>query len=272
MAEGLTISKFKKITGLIFAATITALFLSQAVFAIARGYTTDDSDLEVGMTAAISVKSSDSSTVERATQDNGDQVVGIVTTVDNSLVTVSSGKSRVLVEGDGQVDAYVSDINGTIKKGDLLVLSPLKGILMRSGDTAAVVVGIAASNLDEKQAYGYQDKGETKQTQIGKIKIDLSHKGSNGIVEPDSSLGRLGRAVVGKPVSDVRVVVALIIFFIVLITEGSILYGAISSAVTALGRNPLARKIIRSELIRVTFIALIVLIIGLGAMYAILWV
>jgi hypothetical protein len=50
------------------------------------------------------------------------------------------------------------------------------------------------------------------------------------------------------------------------------MYGAISSAITALGRNPLARSAIRREMIRILFVAIIVFLIGLGAIYGILWV
>ena len=60
----------------------------------------------------------------------------------------------------------------------------------------------------------------------------------------------------------------MIMFVIVLIAEGGIIYGAISGAITAPGRNPFANKIISGELI--ITMALVVLILGLGGVYAIL--
>lgn len=247
------------------------LMLGQVVAAIARGYTTTDIGLQVGMVAALNVGSGKSDSVERASQETGDQIVGVVTTIDNSLVTISSGNAKVLVESEGQIDSYVSDINGPVEKGDLLIVSPLKGVLMRAGDLAGIVVGIAAEKTDTGEQYEYENNGQKATTRISKITIDLSRKGSNGIAGNDSSLSKLGRTLVGKPVSDLRVIVSLVIFLVVLMAEGGIIYGAVSSSITSLGRNPLAQKVIKGQLVRVGLIVLVVLSVGVAAMYAILW-
>ncbi len=251
-------------------------FLGPAVLAIARGYTTSDTGLQTGMVVTLNAQSSDTSKVERATQDNNQRVVGVVTTIDDSLVTVASGTTKVLVESEGEVNAYVADLNGEVKKGDLLVISPLKGILMKSDSSPTTIIGIAASDFSAGKAddYTIQDGTATKTAHIAKLKVNLNRQGSTNVnlSQVDSSLSRLGKAIVGKDVGEIRVVIAMVIFFIVLIAEGGILYGAISSAITALGRNPLARKIIRKELIRVVLIAIVVLFIGLGAIFGILWV
>lgn len=245
-----------------------------AVSAIARGYKTEDSGLQTGMVVSLSIEGGDEH-VERATQDTSSRVVGVITTIEGSLVTVSSGTAQVLVESEGQVDVYVSDMNGVPKKGDLLILSPLKGILMKAPEnTSSKVIGIAAQEVDQTSTYEFQENDQTKETQIAKIKIDLSYLGgaNSGISISDSALAKLGRAVVGRDIGEIRVLIALILFVIVLIAEGGILYGAISSAITALGRNPLARRIIRAELFRVVLVALGVLMVGLGSVYAVLWV
>lgn len=249
-----------------------SMMLGQVVAAIARGYTTVDAGLQVGMVASLSKDTSESTDVERAAQESDEQIVGIVTTVDDSLVTISSGGAKVLVESEGQVEGYVSDINGSVEKGDLLIVSPLKGILMKAGDLAGTVVGIAADKTDNATAYEYEKDGQKQTTQISKVIVDLSYKGGSSKVGSDSSLSRLGRTLVGKPVSDLRVIVSLIIFLVVLMAEGGIIYGAISSSITSLGRNPLAHKVIRSQLIRVGLIAMLVLGVGLGAMYVVLWI
>lgn len=250
------------------------LLLQGSILAIARGYTTDDNGLQTGMIAALSIDSSSGSKVERATQDSSDRVVGVVTTIDNSLVSVGSASTKVFVESEGQVDAYVSDINGEVSQGDTLVLSPLKGVLMKSKvGSRATIIALAATGPGVSVTYPYEEDGEQKQTNISKISVNLNRQGQNAAAAAnDSALARLGRSIVGKEVGEIRVLIALIIFILVLITEGGIVYGAISSAITALGRNPLARKIIRTELIRVVAIAIIVLLVGLGAVYVVLWI
>lgn len=251
-------------------------FAPAYVSAIARGYTSDDAGLQNGMVVALSTKSNDSDKVERASQENNQRIVGVVTNLDNSLVTVASGSSKVLVESEGQVDAYVNDMNGTVKNGDLLVISPLRGVLMKAGDSTSTVVGIAAADFSSAQAdtYKVQEGSGSKDVKIAKIKINLNRSGASNAAASaaNSSLSKLGKAIVGKDVGEIRVLIALVIFFIVLVAEGGILYGAISSAITALGRNPLARKVIRREMIKVVLIAFMVLIVGLAAIYAILWI
>jgi hypothetical protein len=256
---------------------VSGIFFTQLaapVLAIARGYQTDDAGLQVGMVAALSVNSdgtNNPSKVERATQDNSERVIGVVTTFQDSLVSISSGSANVLIENEGQVNAYISDINGDVKEGDQLVLSPLKGILMKSKNTPGSVIGLAAANMVDKTNYSYQDGSATKQTGIALTKINLSHPGSSPDTSlNDNALAKLGRSLAGHNISEIRVVIGLIIFVLVLIAEGGIIYGAVSSAVTALGRNPLARSTIRGELVRIIVVAVIVLLAGVGAVYAIL--
>lgn len=246
------------------------------VSAIARGYSTNDDALSVGMVAALSEFGD--SEVQRADQTSSKRVVGVVTTLDASSVTVASGSSKVLIESEGEVMAYVSDISGQVKKGDLLMLSPLKGIVMKGSETASgTIIGVAAQDADSVSGesvsqHSYSDSGSTKTTSIAKIKINLNKQGTNGglSVEP-SPLSKIGESITGKQVSDIRVLAALIIFILVLIAEGGIIYGAVTSAVTALGRNPLARKMIRREMMRIIFVAIGVLGVGLAAVYGVLW-
>lgn len=254
-----------------FFGVLFIVFTASVAAAIARGYTSEDAGLQVGMVAALSAEGAEDE-VERATQETSAKVIGIISTIDGSPVSVSVGAAKVLVESEGQVDAYVSDLNGVVKKGDLLVLSPLKGILMKAKEnTTLKIIGIAAENPFTSTSYDYVDQESIQQTQIAKIKIDLNYLGSsNGNQQDDSALSRLGEMVVGRRVSEIRVLIALLVFIVVLVAEGGILYGAISSGITALGRNPLAKHIIRGELVRVVLVAIAVLVLGLVAVYIIL--
>lgn len=253
---------------------ITMANLGLVVAAIANGYKTDDKALYPGMVAALSSVSGDETKVERASIDNKDKIIGVATTVDDSLVTVASDSSQVYIESQGELDAYVTNLNGTVKKGDLLAISPLKGILMREDASAAIIVGIALADFDDSKAETHKLTDSDKDSAlIQKIRINLDRKaGSGQAITEESALSKLGRSVVGKKVAEIKVVVALVIFVLVMIAEGSILYGSISSAITSLGRNPLASIVIRKELLRVIFVVLTVLLIGLGAMYVILWI
>lgn len=256
---------------------IVVMGASQSVFAIARGYETKDNNLQVGMVAVLSTEGS--STVERATQANVKRAVGVVTTFDASSVTLASGQAKVLVESEGQVLAYISDLGGEVKQGDILVMSPLKGVLMKAADqNASQVIAIAAEDGkttgDDTQSHTVEYNGAQKETKIAKSKVNLNHQGvgnENAFQNEPSTLAKLGKAIVGKEVGAARVLAALIIFIIVLIAEGGIIYGAVTSSITALGRNPLARKAIQRQIAQVLIVAVGVLIVGLGAVYGILW-
>lgn len=253
------------------------VFLGGQALGIAKGYITDDQELKPGMVAGLSEGSTpENPKVERAAFDNEAKIIGVTTTPDDELVTIASGKQQVYVETSGEVNVYVSDLNGEVKAGDLLSLSPLRGILMKADASPAVVVGIALEDFDASQAEtkSITDNTGNKDVKLAKIRINQDHKAASnqqaGVT--DSSLRRLGRSITGREVGEVRVLIALIIFLAVLVAEGGIIYGAVSSALVALGRNPLARKIIQKEMVRVILIAISVLLVGLGAIYLILWI
>lgn len=270
------ISNIKQLTAQVSLILLLVLSNAAVVFSVARGYNTDDTGLKPGMVVAITNENDpDNPKVERASTENASKSVGVVTTDGENSLTLSSGSKKVLVETSGEVDAYVSDINGAVKQGDLLEVSPLRGILMKADNVDGVVLGIALEDakLDAEDSYSVEISGDKKMALLTRIRISLDQKAiSNAPQKADSSLERLGKSVVGKEVSEIRVVVALIIFIMVLIAEGGIIYGAVSSAITSLGRNPLARNVIRSEVTRVLAVALGVLLIGLAAIYMILWV
>lgn len=248
-----------------------------SVAALANGYATDDVELIPGMVVALSESSTaDEPKVERAALDKNSKVIGVSTTTDSQLVAAGSSKSKIFVQTTGEATVFVSDLNGVVKNGDLLAPSPLLGILMKADKNTAPVVGIAIEDFDEStsETQAIQEGGSEGQVKIGKVRANLDHMAASNqhASMTDSSLERLGRALTGRDVGELQVVAALAIFLIVLVAEGGIIYGAISSSITAVGRNPLAGKIIRREMTRVVGVALTVLVIGVAAIYAILWI
>jgi len=260
--------------------TLACLTFQAALYpaaALANGYATDDTELIPGMVVALSQSSTaENPKVERAALDKKTKVIGVSTTTDNQLVTVGSKDTKVFVQTTGEATVFVTDINGVVKNGDLLAPSPLLGILMKADERTAPVVGIAIEDFDSTSAETQTiEAGEERtEVRIGKLRINLDHMAASNqqASSTDSSLERLGQAVVGKPVGEIQVIAALAIFLIVLVAEGGIIYGAISSSITAVGRNPLAGKIIRREMSRVIGVAVTVLVIGTAAIYAILWI
>jgi hypothetical protein len=258
----------------IFSGTVNALTSS-----ISRGYKTTDDSLVVGMGVALANQSNEQQEgfVEGVSLANSEKFVGIITTISDTLVTFSDSTNNILVSSEGQVTAYASDINGDIKNGDLLSVSPIKGVLMKSGDSQTYrVVAIAAQDFSSitTEDRDLTTSQGTQSYRIGKLKAEIS---PNIVVSTQdenkkSVLSLAGESLTGKPVGQIQVLAALIIFAVVLIVEGSIIYGAIHSTISSLGRNPLAKKALFKQLLQVSWVGLMVLVLGFGAIYLILWI
>jgi hypothetical protein len=268
-------SKFKQSIGLVALVAIFGFALMSSAQAISRGYASDDPGLRAGMVVKLSQSgSAESPKIERATNEEPNRVLGVITTIDQSTVAVGSAGQSIYVETSGEVEAYVSDINGKINKGDLLAFSPLNGILAKHIDSSSNTFGLALEDFPDQpsEVHTIHTNDGDKETGLARIKINLDQKAVQNAGSPRPFLAKYGESIVGRQVSSVRVAVAITIFIIVLIAEGAILYGAISSAVSAIGRNPLARQYIKHELLKVIIVALFVLLFGLGAIYLVLWV
>lgn len=268
--------RFVKRTILIAVLCVT-LLASGVAAASARGYRTNDTGLMPGMVVALSESSNaEEPRVERAALDKNQKVIGVTTVPGSELVTIGSAHDAVYVQTTGEAAVYVTDLNGDVKNGDLLAPSPVLGILMKADKNTAPVVGIS---LEDFQAAAAETKTleanqGTRDVKIRKMRINLDHKAASNqqASMTDSSLERLGRSVVGRDVGEIQVVAALVIFLAVLVAEGGIIFGAVSSSITAVGRNPMAKKFIQREMVRVLAIALTVLVLGVGAIYLILWI
>ncbi len=261
--------------GLIAGLFVVFITTSISAQGVTSGYATEDDGLRPGMAVVLSTSNaSDRPLVERATLETADKVIGVMTTVEDSLVTVTSPESAVYVQTSGLVSGLASDVNGVIKKGDKVAVSPLKGILMRAeeggrslGTAVADFSGAGADSQTIKTTEG------EKEVKIAQLAVTLDNNlgdASAATATGRSALERLGKAVAGRDVSELQVVVALIIFAIVMIAEGGIIYGAVSSSITSIGRNPLAKNLIAGELVRVLGIVALVLVVGLAAVYAVM--
>lgn len=245
---------------------------------LAQGYLTTDNSLKPGMVVQLasddSIPGGGESSVERATIEGSDRVVGLAAMAEDSFVVIANGQQQVYVQTTGEATALVSDINGSIVKGDNLTISPIRGVLMKANpNDPGIRFGTALEDYPTEFETYEIDGGSSGITEatVASVRISLdSNAFSNNESETQSPLAQLGRSIAGKDIGEIRVLIALVIFLIVLIAEGTIIYGAISSAITAMGRNPLAGKSIKKELVKILFVALIVLLVGLSATLAIL--
>ena len=243
--------------------------------ALTSGYFTNDDKIKTGMTVELSEDSTaERSLVARATVTNADKIIGVVVSLEDSLLTVASDDSQIYVATSGEVDAYALDINGTIKKGDSLTISPVRGILMKATETSSTITGVALEDFNPEDAETIQVENEDDNTQtakLGMVKINIDPRVSRSAgTEGESYLERLGKTFTSKEVSEVQVLAVFVIFLVLLVVEGGLMYGAIASTITALGRNPYSKRLIYIAFLRSLGLALVILLVGLGSMYLVI--
>jgi hypothetical protein len=278
MAHRFSVKWLKILAGYVLILPCLLLFCvkSQAI-SISQGYKTADKGLQTNMIAALGSESSDTNPiVERASESNRSKVVGIVTTLDASLLTLTSSEAKVHVATSGDALTYVADLNGSIKKGDFITISPISGVGMKASDTDTIIVGIALEAFNADTATPQQvstTDGSGRTVLLNKIKVSVEpHDRGLDSAKDKPFLVLFGQSVTGKSVTQTQVMVALLIFFLLLVVEGSIIYGAVHSTIISIGRNPLARSALFKQLLQVSWLAMLVLIFGLGSIYAILWI
>lgn len=253
---------------------ILASLQTASAIALAQGYTTKDKNLKSGMTVSVSKESSGSTMVEAVSQATEERLAGIVVEEQESLVATTTPVVNVYVVTSGEVEAYVSDVAGDVVKGDVLVVSPLDGILMKAEADSTIAVGIALQDLsavNSQEVVAKDADGKNQAYKVGKIKIDIN---SGAIDTPPKTSGwleHLGQSITGKHVSAARVLAALAVFVTLLIIEGSVAYGIVTSSTQAMGRNPLAKKAIRRQSLQNSMFACLVLAVGATVLILILW-
>jgi hypothetical protein len=248
--------------------------------AITQGYDTTDKTITIGMAVAVAstqgTGASQTIIVEKSSVKDADKTLGIVVNPQSDTVAVSANGSQVYVATTGAANVYVSDINGTIHKNDLLAASPVQGVLMRADDGTKGILGIAQDNFPTTGTQKISVKNNTGQiitAKVAMVRINMDVKFSTS-TQPstESSLQRLGKAIVHHQVSQVKVFLSLGILTMVTVVVGGVVYAAISSSMISLGRNPFARKTILHGLNRVIALMVLVLLVGLAAVYMVLWI
>lgn len=178
---------------------------------------------------------------------------------DPAIAFESSQPNSHPVVSEGKVYMRVSTINGAIKKGDLITSSTIRGV----GEKATESGFIVATALEDYNASSSKD--------IGKILVVLSVGHGTVSSEVRNSLLRtfefVMKAPYMSPLSVLRYVFAAIMIIVsFLVAVGY--FGRISSlGIEALGRNPLASRIIIFSIVLHIILAFTIIAVGIGIAY-----
>lgn len=254
-----------------FAIFSNTLLNAQGAAAISQSFQTTETNLTTG--ALMSLKAGSNSTVELATLNNAQRLVGVAGA--DTLVELGNGPGTQVVTS-GVALALVSDADGPINSGDKITASPIAGIGQKATNSAQVV-GIAqgsltASNWQLKTVQA-QD-GSQVQVHIGKIPLQINvtfyvPPGSQASFLP-AFLQDFANAVSGKEVSPVRVVISALILILAFVSIAVLLYSTVRSSIISIGRNPLSEKAVRKSIFQIGFTVLGILLLTLITIYLIL--
>lgn len=207
---------------------------------------------------------------------NASKLLGVAVAPNDSLLAVNAGSGSVQVATQGTAAALVSDMNGAIKVGDQIGVSPFDGVGMKLTGGGRVL-GLAQSNFSSETSGAVKQtvkdsSGKQIDIYVGLVKVTLGSGSStaNGATTDSSNLNplqKLAKNVVGHTVSTWRVVLSLIIIIVALVSLITLTYAAIFGSIISVGRNPLGAHNVFKTLWAVLAMAILIAIVGGAAVY-----
>jgi hypothetical protein len=222
----------------------------------------------------MGLKEGSSNTVELATQEHTEKLVGVVG--EKPLLAIGDSGKSVQVITSGITVALVSDINGAILAGDKITASAIAGVGQKA-TISSVVVGSAQADLDLSKTTQREitDTDGVKHTvHVGSVPVQINvmfyaAPSDNASFLP-AFLQDFANGIVGKEVSPVRVLIAAVIMLLSFISIAVLLYASVKSSIISIGRNPLSEVSVRKGLFQIGAIVLAILLLALITIYLIL--
>lgn len=249
--------------------------------AVTRAYQTDTT-LQRGMIVRLDAK--DNTKVVPVAAKDMDQIEGVVVAANDSPVTLSEADStvqQVFVATTGRYEVLVSNQNGTINKDDYITVSALDGVGMKADGNQSRVIGRALTGFDGKSGVVGQTTVKNSANvsipiSLGLIGVEISigrnplETKKQSIIPGLEKLQQAAGTVTNNQVTPGQVYLGLAVLVLTTIVAGSILYAGVRTSMIAIGRNPLARGSVMRNLVQVVVTSVIILIIGIVAVYLIL--
>ena len=232
----------------------------------------------------VQLTGKDSNQVKIATQKELQNMFGVAVDRNQLSVTLSSDnlQNETFVAVSGTYNPLVSTQGGAINVGDYVTLSSVDGVAMKAGtkDEQGTVFGRAQAKFDGKGVtLGSTTLKDTtgkanKTVQLGSIPvtIDIRRNPNDKSTKTDlpEFLQRLGKAIAEKEVSPIRIYLSLGITAVSLIAAIAVLYSGVRNSVVSIGRNPMSKKSIFRALLEIILTSILILVVGLFAVYLLL--
>ncbi|MBI2591944.1 hypothetical protein HYW36_00485 [Candidatus Saccharibacteria bacterium] len=217
----------------------------------------------------VAITKDDLGTVEAAPASDPNRIYGVVVDKTAAPVTLQKNNEQTFVATSGSYPVLTSTQNGSVKSGDYLTLSSAGGIAAKASSKSPYVVGQALESFDGSQGTTDQVAGHT----VGKVQARI-RPGKNPLTQMETGipgfLRRLAEVIAGKPLSPVRIYIALLIFLLSSLLAASLIYVGVRSSLIAIGRNPLSKHAILQGLAQVIIAAILVFASSLFGIFLLL--
>jgi hypothetical protein len=244
---------------------------------VSQGYTTKSS---IPAGSIVAVTRDDQTVVELASLGSENPIVGVVSTVNQGVVSVNPNSSNTQVISSGTAKILASDINGKINPGDSLTLSPIDGVAMKATASGSLV-GVARDSSDQLEnrvsrqmtdntgkIQSYNIGLLNSDVQLGQFQPTASQNGSNVV----TGLQALSSNLAGKKLTPVRAAAAFALVIIATVAAMVVLFSAVTSSIRSIGRNPLAKHAVLRSLGQVILAVVIIIFAAFAGVYIIIGV
>ncbi|PIZ62963.1 hypothetical protein COY17_01570 [Candidatus Saccharibacteria bacterium CG_4_10_14_0_2_um_filter_52_9] len=233
-----------------FAALVVLMSLTTAGASSANISRSYHSTVSITNGSILSLDPSKTDYVLPANTDNGSRLLGIAVGATDSLLAVDATEGAVQVATSGTATVLVSGLNGPIKAGDQIAVSPFSGVGMKALP-GSHYIGLAQTAFSDKSQGATTQNvvgkdGKTSQLHIGYVKVSIvigvNNTGTGN--QQLNTLQRLGKSISGHPVSNVRIILSMLVAGIALLVLITLIYASIYGSIISVGRNPLAKHAI----------------------------
>ncbi|MGZ6005158.1 MAG: hypothetical protein ACXWLH_03320 [Candidatus Saccharimonadales bacterium] len=267
-----------------FAASLLVGLLAVLLFISVFPHTTSAGSLSQGYHSSQSITSgtivsltkSGSNEIETTNSSNENLMLGVAVSSKNAIVDLQPSGSDIRVAISGEIPALVTNANGDIKAGDNLIISQIAGVAMKdsSSSNAKKFVGVASEPFGAITAGAKQftvsQGGSDKNVYVGLIKVKILVSDRQSSVPRPNPFIAFVQNLTGRPVGTAQLIAAVAVFLTTFSFTGLLLTGSIKGAFVSLGRNPLSKPAIISNMARVSVVGLLILIVGVAMAYVIL--
>jgi hypothetical protein len=208
--------------------------------------------------------------VELANVNNGSRVLGVALPSSQSLLAIDPDTAPVQVAINGDVNTLVSTLNGNIKVGNQISVSPFAGVGMASmpGTHVVGIAQTAFSNTSQGATIeSVKDKtGQTRQIEVGYIRLAIAvgtaSNSGTGSTPQLNFLQKLIKSLTGRSISLIRIVLSILVTLISLVSLITLIYASVYGSIVSIGRNPLAQHAVFRTLTSVMIMAVLTIAIA----------